>query len=98
MMTIWESNKKLVKETLYEYNGNRKRTAESLGISVRTLANYIERIFNEDKVFFPANENVKPLYHPDNLGHSCIGMASNEERLYYLDNPEKKVYRNRNYQ
>jgi DNA-binding NtrC family response regulator len=41
-MTLDEVEKRVILETLRRYNGNRTRTAEKLGISLRTLRNKLK--------------------------------------------------------
>ena len=36
---IWEAERELIRKSLIYYNGNRKKTAQLLGVSVRTIRN-----------------------------------------------------------
>ena len=96
--TIWDETKKLVKERLEYFGGNRTNTASSLGISIRTLRNYIERMHREDGFFVSAGryQSKLPSYMREfESGYEYQGMASNEERLFHADCPETKYYRKR---
>jgi DNA-binding NtrC family response regulator len=49
-MTLEEVEKKVIYETLRRCNGNRTRTAEKLGISLRTLRNKLKAFKEEDSI------------------------------------------------
>lgn len=87
-------NQHLTLITLIANNGHRTRTAEQLGISVRTLRNYLNDFRREGIDVIEPEHNSKSA-HARNLIEQLEdskgtiedykGFASNAERLYYLD-------------
>lgn len=74
---------------------SRQSIAKHLGISIRTLRNYLNS-YREDGFSIEVKQFKHSVCTNINYVPSGIyGMATNDERLAYADNPESKPYRKR---
>lgn len=98
LKTLKEIRDEMVLKYLEHHENNRTNTAKSMGISIRTLRNYINEM-RANGVDIPYGYDGNPN---NKMGTKMVvpceveGMASNEERLYHAENPEKSYERNRN--
>lgn len=85
--TIKEARNEMILEYLVFYDNNRSKTAKMLGISPRTLRNYIKEM-REDGIIIECGYTSCP-HHPDRLTIKTTStkklFATNKERLRHAD-------------
>ncbi len=70
-----------IAQRLVLFNGNRTKTAKSLGISIRTMRNWVQRI-KRNELLAPIIAEL-PEYHAPSKCYE--GFATNQQRLDYYD-------------